>query len=146
MGQLQRRLRAVILAAAWILTVTAPSFASQDESILRALAAAQQETLERHYPQAIRVLRHELKNSPSDNRLRLELGRAYLLNGEDSRAMQMFREVLRTEPENRLANLELARTLGFRRQYRASDHIYRDWKVLVKQSLSKKKPAEGWPK
>ena len=126
MGRLQRRLRAVILAAAWILTVNTPSSASQEESIQRALAAGQQATLERHYRQAIRVLRNGLKSYPSDNRLRLELGRAYLLNGEDSRAMQIFREVLRTEPKNRLANLELARALGFRGQYRASDQIYRE--------------------
>jgi tetratricopeptide (TPR) repeat protein len=126
MGRLQRRLRAVILAAAWVLTVHTLSFASQEDSIQRTLAAGQQATLDRHYRQAIRVLRNGLKNYPSDNRLRLELGQAYLLNGEDSRSMRIFREVLRIDPQNRLAKLELAKTLGLRGQYRASDQFYRE--------------------
>ena len=61
-----------------------------------------------------------------DNRLRLELGRAYLSSGADGRAIRLFREILRTEPDNRLAKLELARALGYGRQYGRSDEIYKE--------------------
>jgi tetratricopeptide (TPR) repeat protein len=40
--------------------------------------------------------------------------------------MQLFREVLREEPSNRVAKLELARALGYQRDYEASNVLYRD--------------------
>jgi tetratricopeptide (TPR) repeat protein len=126
MGRLRQLLTAVILAATWVLAGGTRAFASDEESIQRVLAAGQQAMLERHYGQAIHVLRSALKDYPADNRLRLELGRAYLSSGADSRATQLFREVLVTEPNNRLAKLELARALGFRGEYQASDNLYRE--------------------
>ena len=64
--------------------------------------------------------------TPQDNRLRLELGRAYLSSGADGRAIRLFREILRTEPDNRLAKLELARAFGYGHQYGRSDEIYKE--------------------
>ena len=100
--------------------------ASDDVSIEHVLAAGQQAMLEHHYPQAIQILQHGLTAHPDDNRLRLELGRAYLSRGADSRAIRLFREVIAAEPDNRSAKLELARVLGYARQYRESDRIYEE--------------------
>ena len=52
--------------------------ASDEDPNQRVLLAGQQAMLERHYGQAVRILSRGLKNYPQDNRLRLELGRAYL--------------------------------------------------------------------
>jgi len=63
---------------------------------------------------------------PADRTLKIELGRAYLYNRQDDRAMHLFREVLREEPSNRLAKIELARALGYQRDYEASNVLYHD--------------------
>src|ERR1019366_9110006 len=101
------------------------AFASDENSVQRALAAGQQAMLERHYGEAVRVLRDGLKDNPKDNRLRLELGRAYLFSGADSRAIRLFREILRTEPDHRLGKMEVARALGYGRHYAGSNEIYK---------------------
>ena len=126
MERLQRVLIAAILAAICFAAGGTRAFASGEESVQQALAAGQQAMLERHYGEAVHVLRDGLKDHPEDNRLRLELGRAYLSSGEDGRAIRLFREILGTEPDNRLAKLELARALGYGRQYGRSDEIYRE--------------------
>ena len=126
MERLKGFLTAVILAATCVLATGTRAFASDQESIQQVLAAGQQAMLERHYVQAVHVLRNGLKDYPADNQLRLELGRAYLSTGADSRAIRLFREVLGAEPNNRLAKLELARTLGFRGEYQASNNLYRE--------------------
>jgi tetratricopeptide (TPR) repeat protein len=121
-----RLLTAGILVAICLAADSARAFASDEDSIQRFLAAGQQAMLERHYRQAVHILRSGLKDHPQDNRLQLELGRAYLSSGADSRAIRLFREILRTEPDNRLAKLELARALGYGRQYKDSDQIYKE--------------------
>ena len=126
MGRLQRLLTVVILAAVCLAADGTPALASDEDSIQRVLAAGQQAMLERHYGQAVHVLRNGLRDHPEDNRLRLELGRAYLSSGADGRAIRLFREILRTEPDNRLAKLELARALGYGQQYGSSDEIYKE--------------------
>ena len=126
MGRLGRLLTVWILAAICLAADGACAFASDDDSIQRVLAAGQQAMLERHYGQAIHILRKGLKDHPDDNRLRLELGRAYLSRGSDGRAIRLFRQILSVEPNNRLARLELARALGYGRQYKDSDQIYRE--------------------
>ncbi len=125
MGRLQRLLTAVIVVAICFAADGASASADED-SVLRILAAGQQAMLERHYRQAARVLRDGLKEHPGDNRLRLELGRAYLSSGADGRAIRLFREILGTEPDNRLAQLELARALSFTHQFQDSSEIYRE--------------------
>src|SRR5271169_2977284 len=126
MGRLGRLLTMGILAAICFAADGTCAFASDEDSIQRVLAAGQQAMLERHYGQAVHVLRNGIRDHPEDNRLRLELGRAYLSSGADGRAIRLFREILRAEPDNRLAKLELARALGYGRQYKDSDQIYRE--------------------
>src|SRR5579864_7280000 len=123
MGRLQRLFTVVILAAVCLAVDGTLALASDEDGIQKALAAGQQAMLERHYRQAVHILQNGLRNHPEDNRLRLELGRAYLSSGADGRAIRFFREILRTEPDNRLAKLELARALGYGHQYRSSDEI-----------------------
>ena len=119
MRRLERLLPRVILVALCFSAQGTRAFASDEESIERVLAAGRQAVLERHFGQAIRVLRSGLKDHPEDTHLRLELGRAYLSAGEDGPALRLFREILRTQPEQRDAKLELARALGFRGEYKA---------------------------
>jgi tetratricopeptide (TPR) repeat protein len=126
MGRVLRLLTVVILVAICFVAEGTRACASDDDSIQRALAAGRQAMLERHYRQAVHVLRNGLSNHPENNRLRLELGRAYLSSGADGRAVRLFREILRTEPDNRLAKLELARALGYGQQYGSSDEIYKE--------------------
>jgi len=73
--------------------------------------------LERHFAQAIRIFRNGLKSHPEDQQLRLELGRAYLADGEDGLAIRLFREILR-HPRRSQTQLELAGALGFRPRLR----------------------------
>jgi tetratricopeptide (TPR) repeat protein len=124
MGRLHRLLTVTILVAICVAATGTPAFGSDEESILHVLSAGQQAMLERHYAQAVQILRHGLKEYPKDNRLRLELGRAYLSSGAHSRAVPLFRAILAAEPDNRLAKLELARGLAYALQYEKSDHIY----------------------
>ena len=126
MGRVLRLWTVVILAAICFAADGMRAFAADEDSIQRVLAAGQQAMLERHYGQAVHVLRNGLRDHPEDNRLRLELGRAYLSSGADVRAIRLFREILRTEPDNRLAKLELARALGYGHQYGSSDEIYKE--------------------
>jgi tetratricopeptide (TPR) repeat protein len=126
MGRPQRLLTVAILGVICFAADGTRACASDDDSIQRALAAGQQAMLERHYRQAVHVLRNGLRDHPEDSRLRLELGRAYLSSGADGRAVRLFREILRTEPDNRLAKLELARALGYGQQYGSSDEIYKE--------------------
>jgi len=124
MGRRQRLLIAAVLVAICFAADGTRTFASDEDSIQRVLAGGRQAMLERHYRQAVHILRNGLKDHPEDNRLRLELGRAYLSSGADGRAIRLFRQILRTEPNDRLAKLELARALGYGRQYGSSDEIY----------------------
>jgi lipopolysaccharide biosynthesis regulator YciM len=126
MGRRQRLFITAILVGICMTADGTRAHASDEDPIQRVLAAGQQAILERHYGQAVRILSRGLKNYPQDNRLRLELGRAYLSGGSDSRAIRLFREILQTEPDNRSAKLELARALGYDRQYLRSDAIYKE--------------------
>src|SRR5450631_1003544 len=140
MGRHQQLLIMAILVAICFAADGTRAFSSDEDPIERVLAAGQQAQLERHYGQAIRVLRNGLKDNPRYNRLRLELGRAYLSSGADGRAIRLFREILATEPDNRLAKLELARALGYGRQYERSNEIY---KQLLRASAADEAAAIG---
>ena len=92
MGRLRRLLSVVTLAAICLAADGMRAFANDEDSIQRVLALGQQAMLERHYGQAMRILRTGLEDHPEDNRLRLELGRAYLFRGSDGRAIRLFRK------------------------------------------------------
>ncbi len=124
MSQTRRLLAVALLVTVRFLGESALAFCSDKDSNERILAAGQQAMLERHYAQAVHILRNGLKNHPEDNRLRLELGRAYLSKGSDRQAIRLFRQILETDTNNRLAKLELARALGYRRQFEDSNKIY----------------------
>jgi len=124
MNRLHRLLSAEIVVGIFAAQGTI-ALAGNEDSIQQVLAAGQQAMLDRHYGQAVHILRDGLKAHPQDNRLRLELGRVYISTEADSRAIQLFSEILATEPDNRLAKLELARVLGYNRRYERSNEIYR---------------------
>jgi predicted Zn-dependent protease len=74
------------------------AFGQTGESVERSLEEAQFAMLQRRYAEAIKVLQKALARFPGDNRLLVELGRAFVYNGEDRRAIRLFRDVLRQEP------------------------------------------------
>lgn len=105
----------------------APQLSAQMETRSEeARAAARAAMRQHHYAEAIRLLERALKSAPNDPNLKTELGKAYLYDRQDERAMGIFREVLRDDPSNRIAKLELARALGYRRQYEDSNQLYRE--------------------
>ena len=126
MARLQRPLTVAILLAICFVAESTRLLATQDDPIERILAAGQQAMWEGHGGRAVHILRAGLKMHPDDNRLRLDLGRAYLLSRSDGQALRLFRDILAVEPDNRLAKLEMARALGYRQEYAASNRIYGD--------------------
>src|SRR5882672_5780481 len=98
MSRVHRLLTAVMLAVICFSAEGARAFADAEDPVRRILAAGQQAMLERHFAQAIRIFRNGLKSHPEDQQLHLELGRAYLADGEDGLAIRLFREILRTSP------------------------------------------------
>lgn len=49
----------------------------------------------------------------------------YLTTGKDGKAQQLFMKILKMQPGNRDAQLELARTLAYQHRYDQSDNLYR---------------------
>ena len=123
----------LLLLLAALLTISGSSAYSQTGvdnqadvfSLEKSLADAQSSVLERHYSEAIKILRAALKKHPGEAALQLELGRAYLQVGDDGKAQRLFMAVLSKEPDNRGAQLEFARSLAFQQRYERSDAIYR---------------------
>src|SRR5258705_9912906 len=104
---------AVILLAGKVQESRAEEGASVQESIAEAQAALRH----RHYSQASRTLEDALKRFPGSVQLRLELGRFYVYQRRDARALEIFRAILRDDPSNREAKLELARVLSYGGEY-----------------------------
>jgi len=98
----------------------------EKDSVEHYVEGARAALLERHYPDAIGLLKKGLLLFPNDNRLCVELGRAYLLQGATGRAIHILRDVLLVDPNNSPAKLELARALAYRREYKTSDQLYRE--------------------
>src|SRR5258706_819497 len=140
MSRVHRLLTAVMLAVICFSAEGARAFTDAEDPVRRVLAAGQQAMLERHFAQAIRILRNGLKSHPEDQQLRLELGRAYLADAEDGLAIRLFREILRTSPGDRLTQLELGGALGFRREYSVSNDIYQ---VLLRANPADETAAIG---
>ncbi len=98
---------------------------SNASSVEHVLAKAQSAALDRHYSQAIKLLRAGLKQNPGNLQLQLELGRSYLAIGQDGKAEHLFREILKTKPEDRDAELELARCRAYQGHFDESNELYR---------------------
>ncbi len=116
----------LLLAGLLLFAMQAVAFGQKERPSAPILAEAQAAVLDHRYAQAIRILKKALKEFPSDNRLRVDLGRAYLLKGDDWKAGRVFRQVLQLEPENREAKLGLARALSHQGKYKPSNHLYRE--------------------
>ena len=93
--------------------------------IERVLRRAQSAVLGRRYSEAIKILRAALRKYPGEGTLQLELGRAYLATGEDAKAQRLFIEILNQQPNNRGAQIELARVQAYQQRYDQSDALYR---------------------
>ncbi len=109
-----------------VLVVSLASATLYAQTVDQVLAQSAADFRQQNYKHAIHLLEEQLKQSPSDRRLRMELGRAYLYDHDDERAMRIFRGLLREEPSNGLAKLELARALGYQQEYERSNRFYRE--------------------
>src|SRR3974390_1362641 len=117
----------VLIASAGSISYSQTAAANESDSLSleKALARAQSSVLERHYSEAIKILRTALRDHPGEAVLQLELGRAYLVTGKDDKAQRLFHTILTKEPENRGAQIELARTFAYQGRYGQSDGLYR---------------------
>lgn len=103
-----------------------PSDNLPDKSLVNAQSALRQ----RHTAAAIKLLQDALARFPDDRTLQVELGRAYLYDGQSIRAKATFETVLRADPTNRNAKLELAHLLAERHNYKSSNQLYRELIVV----------------
>ena len=92
----------------------------------KALVAAKSALRRQDNPAAIRILGKARRDCPTDIRLLVELGRAFLYSKKDDRAIALFREALRIDSGDRTAKLELARALGYQQRFAESDDLYRE--------------------
>src|SRR5260370_41819007 len=97
--------------------------AEEGASVQQTINQAQVALRHRHYSQASRTLEDALKRFPGNVQLRLELGRVYVHQRQDARAMEIFRAILRDDPSSREAKLELARVLSYDGQYEPANLI-----------------------
>ncbi len=100
--------------------------AAEGSSVQQSVIDEQAALRHRHYSQATRILEDALKRFPGNVQLRLELGRVYVYQRQDRRAMDIFRAILRDDPSNRETKLELARVLSYDRKYEAANQLFRD--------------------
>jgi Tfp pilus assembly protein PilF len=144
----------LLLSSLWLAGAARSAAGQEGTPVQQSLAAAREALRQQHYAEAIHLLQDALKRYPSDRRLQVELGRAYLYDRQDGRATQLFREVLREDPSNREAKLELARALGYQRDYKTSNQLYRELLAanpddeaasigLVRSLMHQKKIAEA---
>src|SRR5260370_16749353 len=95
-----------------LLTGTAPEVrAEEGASVQQSITNAQAALRHRHYSQASRRLEDALTRFPGNVQLRLELGRVYVYQRQDSRAIEVFRTVLRDYPSGREIKFVLPRAL-----------------------------------
>jgi tetratricopeptide (TPR) repeat protein len=96
------------------------------DSSAQALAQARAALAQRHSAETVHILRAALRHQPQNPDLEIELGKAYVLEGKDGRALRIFRDVLRRDPSHREAKLELARGLGRRHDFQTSNQLYEE--------------------
>ena len=99
---------------------------AEGSSVQQSVIDEQAALRHRHYSQATRILEDALKRFPGNVQLRLELGRVYVYQRQDRRAMDIFRAILRDDPSNRETKLELARVLSYNGKYEAANQLFRD--------------------
>jgi hypothetical protein len=112
-------------AAIVLVGVVQPTHGQEGVSIQQSITDAQAAVRHRHYSQAVGTLEDTLKRFPGNAQLRLALGRVYVYQREDQRAMEVFRAILRDDPSHREATLELARVLSYGGRYAASNQLFR---------------------
>ncbi|PYU28915.1 MAG: hypothetical protein DMG32_01585 [Acidobacteria bacterium] len=103
-----------------------PMHGQEGPSVQQSIEAAQAGLRHRRYLQSIRTLEDSLQRFPGNTQLRLELGRAYIYQRQDGKAMEVFRAILRDDPSNREATLELARVLSFDGKYEAANQLFHE--------------------
>ncbi len=87
------------------------------------------------YPQLIQFLEKVIDESTAPNSWRVELGEAYLLNGEPERAMQVWEQQLKMEPGNPILYRRIASALIRQRRFDTAIDIYkRGMKTAAKSS------------
>src|ERR1700730_2993738 len=145
----------ISLALAVILVGKAPeSRAAEEASVQQSIAEAQVALRHRHYSQDSRTLQDALARFPGNAQLRLELGRVYVYQRQDARALEIFRAILRDAPSNREAKLELARVLSYDGKYEPANQLFREMLAtnandeaaaigLVRNLLSEKKKDDA---
>ena len=120
-------LRVSIVFAVILLVGKAPeSRAEEGASVQQDITKAQAALRHRHYSQASRTLEDALKRFPGNVQLRFELGRVYVYQRQDLRAMEVFRAILRDDSSNREAKLELARVLSYDGKYEPANQLFRE--------------------
>ncbi len=120
-------LRVSFVFAVILLAGKAPeSRAEEGASVQQDITKAQAALRHRHYSQASRTLEDALKRFPGNVQLRFELGRVYVYQRQDLRAMEVFRAILRDDSSNREAKLELARVLSYDGKYEAANQFFRE--------------------
>lgn len=72
------------------------------------------------------LVQEGLRRFPNDENLQLQLARVLIFEKQDRQAIDLLNGILRSNPGSRDARLELALVFGYRQNYAASDHIYRD--------------------
>jgi tetratricopeptide (TPR) repeat protein len=112
-------------AAVLLIGKAAEAQAAEATSVQQSITSEQVALRHRHYSQASRTLQVALKRFPGNAQLRLELG-VYVYQRQDSRAMEVFRAILRDDPSNREAKLELARVLSYDGKYEAANQLFRE--------------------
>src|SRR5258708_29798928 len=113
-------------AAVLLIGKAAEAQSADATSVLQSITNEQVALRHRHYSQASRTLEDALKRFPGNVQLRLELGRVYAYQRQDSRAKEIFRAVLRDDPSNREAKLELARVLSYDKKYEPANQLFRE--------------------
>jgi len=116
----------LLLAGSLLFAMQRAAFGQKTKTANQFLTEAQAAVLDRRYPQAIRILKKSLREFPDNDRLRVELGRAYLLKGDDWKAGRVFRQVLQKNSEDRQAKLGLAGALSLHGNYERSDRLYQE--------------------
>src|SRR5258708_13693103 len=103
-----------------------PAWGQEEPSVQQSIAAAQESLRHRHYSQAVRTLEDGLQRFPGNTQLRLELGRVYVYQRKDRKAIEVFRAILRDDPSKREPKLELARVLSFEGKYEAANQLFHE--------------------
>src|SRR5712692_5222963 len=98
--------------------------AEEEASVQQSINQAQVALRHRHYSQASRTLEDALKRFPGNIQLRLELGRVYVYQRQDSRAIEFFRAILRDDSSSREAKIELARVLSYDKKYEPANQLF----------------------